>query len=84
MALREQKYDEAISYYQEGLRRKPPSPELHLNIGIALARQGKLQEAIEQYQAALALNPSYLEGRLNLASTFVRLRNFDAAAPTTP
>ena len=79
MALREQKYDEAISYYQEGLRRKPPNPELHLNIGIALARQGKLQEAIEQYQAALALNPNYLEGRLNLASTFVRLRNFDAA-----
>jgi protein O-mannosyl-transferase len=80
MAMREGKHEEAVAYYQEGLRRKPPNPELHLNIGIALARQGKLQDAIEQYQAALALDPNYLEGRLNLASTFVRIRNFDAAA----
>jgi tetratricopeptide (TPR) repeat protein len=45
-----------------------PAPEIHNDLGIALAATGRLDEAIEQFSQALQLDPGSAEARRNLAA----------------
>ncbi|OGS10760.1 MAG: hypothetical protein A2285_04930 [Elusimicrobia bacterium RIFOXYA12_FULL_57_11] len=40
----------------------------HLDLGVALAKQGRTSEAIECYKKALEINPGYLDARINLCA----------------
>jgi tetratricopeptide (TPR) repeat protein len=62
----QEKIEEAIKYYQEGLRIKPNYEKAHNNLGVALRDLGRLDEAIPHYLEALRIKPDYAEAHNNL------------------
>src|SRR3990167_6017728 len=63
----EQKYDSAISEFQEAVRLKPDYAEAHYNLGMAYGVVGKKDWAITQYKEALRLKPDYQRAHFSLA-----------------
>lgn len=51
-------YEEALKYYEEGLRIKPEYAAIHYNKGVVFAAQGKYKESLECYETALRYNPN--------------------------
>ena len=45
------------------LRLKPDHPWAHLNLGVALFKQGRREEAMRQFEEALRLDPQLLKAR---------------------
>jgi len=57
----EGRLDEAVSLYQDILRRKPNLPDIQANLGMIMAMQGKNDHAAVHYSIALRLDPSHPE-----------------------
>jgi tetratricopeptide (TPR) repeat protein/SAM-dependent methyltransferase len=72
---------EAIACFERSLAIKP-LPEIHNNLGIALARDpARADEALAHYRAALAVDPNFVEADLNIGALQAsRGRLEDAAA----
>ncbi len=51
----------------------------HLDLGIALDKQGKSDEAIAQFLQALKINPGYALGHFNLGNAFLQKGKVDEA-----
>ena len=62
------RYDEAITHYQQALTHEGTYAPAYNNLGTALRAQGKVDEAIAAYQRALDLRPEYPDARFNLAN----------------
>jgi protein O-GlcNAc transferase len=69
---------EAERLYRQVLQQASP-PEVLVNLGNLLARQGRREEALAQYDQALAARPDFLEGLFNRASLLLELKRPDAA-----
>jgi len=52
--MRQGAYEQAVQLYTDVLRRVPDAPNIHNNMGYALAQLGRFDEAIAQYEAAAA------------------------------
>jgi hypothetical protein len=65
-AYAEQKYDAAISAYEELLRTGIENDELYYNLGNAYFRAGKLGPAVLSFERALRLAPRFEDARYNL------------------
>ncbi|HEY9841369.1 MAG TPA: tetratricopeptide repeat protein [Candidatus Obscuribacterales bacterium] len=65
--------DTALALLQEIVREAPEQPEIHYNLGWALANQERHQEAIAAYQQAIRLRPDYAEAWANLARSRLEL-----------
>jgi superkiller protein 3 len=63
----------AIGYYEEALRLRPDSAEVHCNLGSFLLQVGKLPEAVEQFEQALRISPEYVEAHFNLGLALEKL-----------
>jgi tetratricopeptide (TPR) repeat protein len=50
------------------LRLRPTSPELHVQLGAQIFRQGRAEQALEQFDNAMALRPDYPEAELDRAT----------------
>jgi predicted O-linked N-acetylglucosamine transferase (SPINDLY family) len=72
------KHAEAERLYREILQQASP-PEVLVNLGNLLARQGRREEALAQYDQALAARPDFLEGLFNRASLLLELKRPDGA-----
>jgi tetratricopeptide (TPR) repeat protein len=59
--------DEAVTLYDEALRRHPDEALLHFNRAIALEDQGRLDEALGSYHASLRLAPDLADAHYNAA-----------------
>lgn len=59
--------DEAVTLYDEALRRHPEEALLHFNRAIALEDQGRLDEALGSYHASLRLAPDLADAHYNAA-----------------
>ena len=57
-ALRERKPAEAVGFYRAALAMRPTVAEVHLEVSVALERQGQLDEAIRACRKALELEPT--------------------------
>ena len=57
--------EEAIKYYEAGLRVVPDHLSILYNVGIAYERQGKRQEAYDSYQKALKIDRFHIGANLN-------------------
>ncbi|MBV8709266.1 MAG: tetratricopeptide repeat protein, partial [Acidobacteriaceae bacterium] len=54
---------QAARRYQEALIYRAKDPELHMSLGVALARAGHLQQARSEFEAALDINPQFEPAR---------------------
>ncbi len=57
-ALRERKPAEAVGFYRAALAMRPTAAEVHLEVSVALERQGQVDEAIRACRKALELEPT--------------------------
>ena len=71
--------DAAIVMLEEILAGNPGMADVWLQLGNLQARGGRLTGAVESYRQAVALNPADSVGLWAMASTLLRLQQFDAA-----
>jgi tetratricopeptide (TPR) repeat protein len=57
LALKPAKRDESVGYFQAGLALRPRSPGAHLNLAIALFKQGRFADMEAECRTALGLDP---------------------------
>lgn len=72
-------FAEAIAHYQRILALKPDLPEIHNNLGRALAETGNLDAAVAAFRNAVELNPNNPEALCNWAVALTDLDRFDEA-----
>ena len=58
--MNEGRLTEAINHFSKAVEINPKFELAHLNLGVALSRQGKIDEAIRSYTRALQLKPDYV------------------------
>jgi tetratricopeptide (TPR) repeat protein len=78
--LRQGRYAEAQSRFEQILAIVPRDPLTLLHLGIALERQGRVAEAEEIWQRALDADPSLQQARLRLVEMYLTIRDLAAAA----
>ena len=61
-------FSQAALRYREALTYRSGDPELHMSLGVALARSGRLAEARPEFEAALRINPDFQPARQALAA----------------
>ena len=69
--FKQDRFDQAIQYYQEALKLKSDYPEARAGLGAAYASKGKLEDAITEFRTALELNPELAEAHYNLGIVYL-------------
>lgn len=68
LLLGQERNAEAIELFENGLKQKPDSAELHHNLATALRAAGRNADAISHAERAIALKPSFAEAENNLGA----------------
>jgi len=68
-----------LSHMLEAIRLKPDYALAHMNLGIALFKQGHTDEAIHQLQEAIRFKPQYALAYINLGAAYFNLGKTDEA-----
>ncbi len=74
------RFDEALKYFNQGLKLDPANPSCLFNIGYIQERQGSYAEADRLFQQALRSNPDFSEALLELANLRTREKKYAEAA----
>src|SRR5262249_36679623 len=72
-------YERALAEFELAKRDLPNEAQAYLAIGAIKRRQGKWAESIANLEKAAALDPKNVSVLVNLASSYMAVRNFDAA-----
>jgi Flp pilus assembly protein TadD len=56
-------FEQAAAHYREALRYRADDAELHMSLGVALARLHRPAEAGSEFQAALRIDPNFQAAR---------------------
>ncbi len=75
----EQKIDEAIHHYNEGIRLDPRYADIYNNRGLAYAELGQRQRAIEDYNQAIRLKKNFSDGYYNRGNSYSKLGQYQYA-----
>ena len=59
-------FDQAIARYDQALKLRPDSADVHDNKGVALIQMGHVDAAIAEFQEALRINPDLSAAQANL------------------
>ena len=78
-AMRESRFVDAVSAYDQLVRLDPSDPLAHEYLGVALARQGKRDDALKQYAQALQLDPSSASAHYDIAILLIQERREEEA-----
>jgi outer membrane protein assembly factor BamD (BamD/ComL family) len=54
-AFKKANYSEAVTHFEAAEKAEPTAPEPHINLGLALAREGKVEEAKKHFDLAATL-----------------------------
>lgn len=54
-AFKKANYSEAVTHFEAAEKAEPTAPEPHINLGLALAREGKVDEAKKHFDQAATL-----------------------------
>ncbi|HEX6064743.1 MAG TPA: LytR C-terminal domain-containing protein [Longimicrobiales bacterium] len=65
------RYDQAIAFYREALKRDPLLVEAYTGLGMALAAQQRYEDAVRQFQAAVVLEPQAAHLHNNLGYAYL-------------
>jgi len=74
------RFDEAVKYFQEGLKLDPHNAACLFNLGYIEERQGNTARADQLFQQALRSNPDFSEALLELANLRISQKKFTEAA----
>jgi Flp pilus assembly protein TadD len=72
-AASEDRWDEAVRYWNKALEQSPDSAAAHNNLAVAYEKQGAFEEAGREYETALRLEPANGSIRENYESFKLRL-----------
>jgi Flp pilus assembly protein TadD len=72
-AASEERWEDAVRYWQKVLEQNPGSAAAHNNLAVACEKRGNLEEAGREYAAALRLDPGNAEIKGNYESFKARL-----------
>jgi predicted TPR repeat methyltransferase len=75
----DERFNDAITAYDEILAVEPGLAEIHNNRGIVLERLGHLADALDSYDRALALNPAFSNTYINRGNALHQLSRHDDA-----
>ncbi|HHP7244822.1 MAG TPA: tetratricopeptide repeat protein, partial [Elainellaceae cyanobacterium] len=75
----ENRYAEAIAYYQQALVHHPNYVDTHYNLANALRDQAQFEDAVHHYQQAISIRPDYVDAWNNLANVFKDVNQIDEA-----
>jgi TolB-like protein/Flp pilus assembly protein TadD len=75
-------YEHALGEFEIAKRDLPNEAQAYMAIGAIKRRQGKWPESIANLEKAAALDPKNVSILVNLASSYMALRNFEAAEKT--
>src|SRR5437016_13751906 len=75
-------YERALSEFEIAKRDLPNEADAYSAIGAIKRRQGKWAESIANLEKAAALDPKNVSILVNLASSYMAVRNFEAAEKT--
>jgi tetratricopeptide (TPR) repeat protein len=74
------RFDEALKYFNEGLKLDPHNASCLFNVGFIQERQGNYAQADALFQQALRSNPDFSEALLELANLRTRDKKYAEAA----
>jgi tetratricopeptide (TPR) repeat protein len=74
------RFDDALKYFQEGLKKDPRNASCLFNVGYIEERQGNYLRADDLFQQALRSNPEFPEALLELANLRAKDKKFVEAA----
>ena len=74
------RFDEALKYFNQGLKLDPANASCLFNLGYIKERQGNYAEADRLFQQALRSNPDFSEALLELANLRTREKKYAEAA----
>jgi TolB-like protein/class 3 adenylate cyclase/cytochrome c-type biogenesis protein CcmH/NrfG len=75
-------YERALAEFEIAKRDLPNEAQAYMAIGAIKRRQGKWAESIANLEKAAALDPKNVSILVNLASSYLAVRNFEAAEKT--
>jgi superkiller protein 3 len=73
------RFDDALKYFQEGLKRDSHNTSCLFNIGFIEERQGNYARAEELFQRAIRINPDFPEALIELANLRVKDKKYAEA-----
>lgn len=79
LSQKEQKFAEAIPYFQKAITMDAKYPDPCNNLAVAYSHLGRTDDAIAALRQGLAINPYYPEGYNNLASFLLIKKDLDQA-----
>lgn len=60
-----ERYQDAIKWYEEGLRLDPKNPDASTDLGVSYYYTGQIDRALQQFEQSLKLNPRHAKTMLN-------------------
>jgi hypothetical protein len=72
-------WHDAMTLWQDVVKKAPQKPRGHNNLGLAYQDKGMLEAAIQEFLFALKLHPNYFKARNNLGSAYVNQGRFEKA-----
>lgn len=75
------RWEEAITCFEQSLRLDPAMPKTHFNLGLAHLRAGRPAQAVAPLQKAVHILPHYFAAHLNLGIALTRLGRAEEALP---
>ena len=77
-----EKYDTAITYFEEAIKLNPNFFEAYNNLGNIKKRIGKIEDAISCFKKAIQLNENNIQSYFNLANIYKDNKNFEELIKT--
>jgi tetratricopeptide (TPR) repeat protein len=74
-------WKDSITLFRHALAVTDGNYLAHLNVGVALSRQGKVEEAMAEYRRALAIQPNMVEAQAALGTALHKLGRSAEALP---
>jgi tetratricopeptide (TPR) repeat protein len=72
-------WHDAMTLWQDVVKKAPQKPRGHYNLGLAYQDKGMLEAAIPEYQKVLALKPDYADAHNNLGNVYKTQGRVDEA-----
>ncbi|MEQ1824399.1 MAG: tetratricopeptide repeat protein [Pirellula sp.] len=85
VAMRQARYRDAVHAFNTCLISRPQFPEVHSNLGVALANLGLQNEALRHFELALSFCPTFIDAAINQSKILCEMgREIEASALMEP